>query len=316
MFAEESIRFRIQGCLCITLTNLVIVLETEITADVLGNTVQVLFDVLSRRHRLIYEEAVLTLASLFMKKHDLFANEHKMEMLHIVAIALDSGCPGVINAASILLADMYRFSGSEPLLVEQFHEFFQLEVNLLRSHREMREIHPFAVKAIAEMFEGTSKASGARDGLLIRYEEQVLEVMKLTRDMEIDVDREEDIQYANSLFEHACMLYKVYADNFYARSEQGMEAQLLQESLAKEKMQLLEMARYASVLLKLGSLTDSVLYAFCKMTHAFGTNCSRKNNVILNRNPVHRLLEICQGDSRPPKLKNIAKTEANFLKSK
>jgi hypothetical protein len=77
------------------------------------------------------------------------------------------------------------------------------------------------------------------------------------------------------------------------------------------------MANLAALMAKIPELNEYVYMAYMKMTHAYAEHCSRKNNLILNRSAVHKVLISCgRNPNLKPQVKDKAKKEINFLKSR
>jgi hypothetical protein len=216
--------------------------------------------------------------------------------------------PGVINSSSILLGDLFHFNGQN--LAEEFFDFFHRTGTLLMKNPEMRDIHPFIIKAIAEMFEGVARGEGMT-GRLDDQKEHFVMLLQSVRSVPIDNTSESDTQYANYLFEYLAQAYRVFALVYYPDIPTPDPA-LIQE----ERNILMEMSAFAMAVAAVKKLSDFVLVQFCKMAHQFGEKCSRKNNVILNRSCVHKVIEMCQQPQRPQRVKKLGKDTASFLKSK
>jgi hypothetical protein len=293
----DNVRYAVQARLCSNLTSLTVAIGKDMANDELHQAVGCVFHILEQRNPVIYEEAVMSLASLYLKLYDEFLPDELDQMLSIVRDGLNSGSPGVINSASILLADLYHWSGKQ--FVEQFPEFLELEVGLLCSHDEMRQIHPFLIKAIAEMFEGVG------DGrVLAEYETQLFDLMKMVRAVSIDPKSHSDMQYADYLFEYLTSLYRVFAKLFYPETN-GVPN--FNEVIKKEKGYLLEFAELANVIWRLEKLNGFVLFQFAEAARQFASKCSRRNNVVLNRRSVHKVLDIAQNDKQKLELQRKAR---------
>jgi hypothetical protein len=267
---------------------------------------EVLFGILERPNATVYEEALLTLAGLYLHLNKLFRLDHIHAMASIAREALMSQSPGMVNSASILIAGLFHFSGAH--LAEHFLEFFTIEERLLRQHPEMRNVHPFIVKAVADMFEGVGKDHEVIAGL----EERLFSLMKMLRAVDIDVRSEEDVAYANALFEYVCYLYKVYAIVYYTNEDRDPGLEVRQ----REKAVLNEMGELASVLLKLRTLNEHVLVQYIDMTVEFAKHCSRRNNVSLNKACVHKVLDMALNSAHKPWLVAKARNASRTLKSR
>jgi hypothetical protein len=306
---SDNIRFVVQARLCGNLTVLAVRLRMEISDVYLHRCLDVLFNLLGRPNVTVYEEAIVTLAGLYIHLYPRFNREHINTMLQIAHTALDSRSPGVINSASVLIGQLFLKGNAE--VADKFLEIFNILEGLLREHPEMRDMHALVVKAIAQMFEGVGNSPEQReitDGL----EPRLFELMRMVRAAPIDVTKEADIIYANQLFESVCQLYCVYAVLYYPHRN----GQATPEILAQEKLVLTEMANLATVLLKVRTLKPYVLTEFMKMARAFANDCSRKNNVTLNRSAVHKVIELAAAPHQMRKMQTEAREASRYLKSK
>jgi hypothetical protein len=326
MIEMPHVRFGVQANLCSNLASLALQLGSStngIVEDELHEAIALVFQVLSQEHALIYEEAVMALAGLYVKLHEKFSADELERMMQIIAHSLINESPGVINSASVLLGDLFHFAG--PQLVDHFTEFFGREATLLRTHEDMRVIHPFVVKAIAEMFEGVVRADGNKE-VVAAYEQELFDLMKMVRQAPINPMNPSDLQYANNLFEYLAQLYRVFAKLFYPRLTQGATAEEQQQILAREKEYLVEMASFARVLEMLDrsrttvggdwKISEYVIHQYVEMVRQFGEHCTRKNNVILNNASVHRVLDIGQLPEQKQHLRRKCKDASVFLKGR
>ena len=69
-------------------------------------------------------------------------------MCEISVASLDSGSPGVINAAAILIGDLFKFKARD--VIPALNVLFQKLMQLLDRSEEIRDIHPFIVKALRQ----------------------------------------------------------------------------------------------------------------------------------------------------------------------
>jgi hypothetical protein len=190
-------------------------------------------------------------------------------------------------------------------------EFLRLEIELLTSHEEMREIHPFTVSAIADMVEGPPESVN-NDG------HELFGLMQMMRQAQFNVQAPADVGWANRLFQNLCQLHRVFAKLFYPKLV-GADAEERCQVLKRERGCLMEMTELAKRLLLLeaaGHLGEHVIGAFADMAWQFAEHCSRYNNVVLNRAPAHSVLQLGQRIDQPYDLKRKCRRTANYLKTK
>jgi hypothetical protein len=303
----DNVCFAVQANLCSNLTWLTLQLGSSgFNDDELHGAIKFLFGVLGQRDTLIYEEALMAVSSLYIHLHDRFVHGELVMSIAFVKEALASGCPGVINSASLLLGDLFHFDGRS--FLAEFHELFMAEATLLREHEEMQVTHPFCVKAIAEMLEGVVRHPDHVE-LVAEYEADVLALMKMVRAVPINAGDEADMQYANNLFENLAHLYRVFAKLFYPR-EQG------QKALALEKEYLLEMATFSARIVKITPVSEPLLTQFVAMAEQFANYCTKKNNVVLNRASVHRVLDLGELPQYTLQVRQLCRNAIRKLKTR
>jgi hypothetical protein len=308
-FQQDTVRFVVQAHLSSNLTSLAIRLGRDVVDPDLNRAVDVLFGILHQQNALIFEEALMTLAGLFLHLHDRFKHDQVLTMFRISHFALLSEAPDVIHSASILLQDLFHFAGAEN--ADQFLGFLNIEEKLLRDHPDLRQTHPFIIKAIAEMVEGVGKEEKNQE-LIAPLEDRLFALMQLVRAVQIEGGKKDDNEYANSLFEALAQLYRVFAVLYYPL--RGGDTN--QDLLNKEKAYLNEMAAFATAVNKLKKVSEPLLRQFIHMARAFADHCSRRNNVALNRAAVHSVLGRYVKSCYKPKIKKLAKEAISYLKSK
>jgi hypothetical protein len=297
-----------QAGLCSNVTAIALKLGRKLPNDEFEQCVDLLFALLRIRNTLLYEEALMAVAALYLQHHDRFSGDHHHAMLSMIREGLDSMSPGVINSSAILLGDLFHFHGAD--LAEDFFDFFNRTGTLLMRNPEMRPIHPFLMKAIAEMFEGVARAD-AMAGRLEDQKDQLMILLRSVRSVPIDNTSEADVQYATSLFEYLAHAYRVFALVYYPNVTTGEPA-----ALQEERELLLELSAFAAAVAHVRDLSDFVLVQFAKMARQFGDRCSRKNNVVLNRVAVHKVLERCNEPMRQQRIKKMGKETQQYLKGR
>jgi hypothetical protein len=302
----DHIGYFVQARLCSNLTSLAFRLGLEIPEQEVHRAVDLIFTLLGPRDILIYEEGLMTLAVLCTPLHASFCREDISMMLELVQAGLESESPGVINSASILLSSLFHFNGAD--LADRFLLFLDTEEELLRGHAEMRVIHPFVVRALAEMFEGVGHSEDNRE-MLAPLGERLFALMQMVRSVPIDVARVDDIEYGNALFESLAKLYRVFARLYYPILGSTMGA----PEYAREKEVLNEMAAFASAVLRLRPVNEDVLLEFIVMIRAFGERSTRKNLLVLNAIPVHRVLELAQETHQTSRLRRLGEDARLFI---
>jgi hypothetical protein len=158
------------------------------------------------------------------------------------------------------------------------------------------------------MFEGVMRHQD-RVELVAEYEADVFALMKMVTAVPINLDDDDDVAYANLLFEHLAQLYRVFAKLFYPRGTQD-------EVLAREKECLLEMANLSARIAKIKRVSEYLLTQFVGMAKQFASYCTKKNNHVLNRNVVHRVLRLAEGQQYPLKVRKLCQDAIQILKTR
>jgi hypothetical protein len=125
MIEADSVRYIVQARLSSNLTSLAIAIGKDMGDDDLRQALQRLFHILEQRDALIYEEAIMSLAGLYMKLSERFPADEFDRLLVVVRDGLSTESPDVIHSASILLGDLYDILGKQ--LVDQFPESLEVE---------------------------------------------------------------------------------------------------------------------------------------------------------------------------------------------
>ncbi|OHT12726.1 hypothetical protein TRFO_17349 [Tritrichomonas foetus] len=310
-FSSEEVRYTIQASLCSNIST--ITLKSKNHMDQTFSTVaedarRVLFDLLKRPHVLIYEEALMAIAALVLRIPMIFNLDIYQELHQYIIHGFNSNCPGVINAACILIGDIYRHLAPRylPQVLENIPIYFQILNPLILEHYEIRDIHPFILKAIAEMVLSINPEKCQLDFLdqmkipLYNLLQSVYAMANL-----LDVNVKSDVDYGNSFYEYLCDAYKGYGKVYYPK-----------DNITEERALLLQIDKLAQCIYKLHpKLGDNLLYSFGNMVASYGDQCSRKNNVIINRHSIHKLL-IDVGKTRDQRLRTTLKKISDNLKSK
>jgi hypothetical protein len=232
----DYVRHVVQANLCSNLFFLAARLKAPINIPDVQRAVGLLFRVFDQQDGLSDGETLQTLHALYSEARQAFTADDVQTLVAILRRSLRSGSPEVITAASILLKGIFRVAGGEFLFV--FQEFLEIEEQLLRGEGNLRDVWPYAVSAIAGMFEGVAE----HREVITPLKNRLFDLMCTVRKARMDVTMEADIEYANHLFEHLSVLYRVYAVLFYPEtSSTSPDVNVL----AEEKQILIEMAAFS-----------------------------------------------------------------------
>jgi hypothetical protein len=294
----DHVRYVIMAHLCSNLSCLADRLKGLINIPDVQRAVGLLFRIFDQPNGLLDEEVLETLHALYIEASSAFTADDLQTLIAVLHRAFRSGSTAVINAASNLLMGLFRLAGGEFAVV--FQEFFEIEEQLLRGEGHLRDVWPYAAIAIAGLFKGVAEHREVINPL----KQRLFDLMCTVRKVPIDVTLDEDIEYANSLYEHLAVLYRVYAVLFYPETNStAPDANVV----AVERQILHEMISFSGALLRIGEVSDRALDQCIAMVMAYANHCTRRNNMILHRKAIHDVLRMAQQDHRPGKTREAGR---------
>ena len=309
LFASEDIRFVVQASLCSNISILSLIFSRneklkDFLHQISHSAIQVLITLLKMPNVSVYEEGLVAIASIISCDREAISNEELNQILVFIQTSFISENANVINAGCILLGDIFQYLAQKyPHLKDNIPYIFDSLNSLILNHPDMRDIHQFVLKAISDIFlYGNSDEIRANSEL----EDKLLTLLRaiVNQVNTLDLSSKNDTEYGNYFYENLSSVYRSYAITYYDNS-----------NLAKEKEQLLLLDKLSQNILKLApKINERVLLSFAKAAEAFATNCTRRNNVILNRFSNHKLLEL--GAKFNKKVSDELKKTSNLLKSK
>lgn len=308
---SSDIIFAIQAGLCSNISTMTIKLRRKII-DKANDAIAVIFYILQNKNSLIYEEGLMALASFVYGCTECIHDELLQRLANIAKEGLCVDSPNVISASSILLNDLFKYLKDRmDVYVDNTYEILY---NLIINHPEMKDIHPYVIRAMAQMFDSLSN----KPECLEKYEDSFIQLLSTVKKVSfsLNFDIKADVEYANNLYRSLAEAYASYAKNFYATI-----FGITNETIALERKQLFELADFANCILQIKeyNISDELIMSFITAALQFADKCSRKNNVILNRNKIHQVLEIGarrNNSNKIPSLSKRAKDAAKTLKSK
>lgn len=312
IFQSSEIIFAFQAGLCSNLSTMTLRLKKKVSSKV-QQAIAILFNILQQRNSLIYEEGIMGLAAIVFGCTDSINDEILIRLTKIADDGLHFDSPNVICASSILLSDLFKyFKGRmEPIVDNSFTVLYKL----IMDHPEMKDIHPYVIRTMAQMFDSLYESHDCLERYKVQYIELLSRVKTVSFSLNFDIKA--DVEYANALYRSLADAYASYAKNFYATLYgNGNDP----ENIQLERKQLLEFADFSNCILQIGeyNIDDELIQAFIGAARQFANNCSRKNNVILNRNKIHQVLDIGsrRTTSKITNLSKKSKEASKYLKSK
>jgi hypothetical protein len=241
--------------------------------------------------------------------HQFFNEEQDRAFLDRVRTALGSTDIEVLTPAAYLLGYIFRVRSDFP---DEFFVFFQIIGTLLQVPTVER-VYPNLLIAFGEMLSKVTSASRIpADDVLLK--QGLLDPFPSFASLDVDTTNKEEVFWVNELFEGIIVVQLAYFKVSYPAVRSGSVVQL--QGVQKERDWLIQLSRLATHTLKLPVIRDQLLERFCTLARQSAERCSRRNNVVLNLAPVHKLLALCCQATRPASLQQLGKTTAEFLKTR
>jgi hypothetical protein len=127
----------------------------------------------------------------------------------------------------------------------------------------------------------------------------------------LDFDSDEDVEYANCLFESLAFLYRVCAKLLYPSLANHRE-----NDFAVKKKVLVEIEEFNQALLRLPVVTDTVLLEVVQMMRKSADYCSRRNNIALTKSSNHDVIKMMLEKHRHRKLQSAGRELSRYLKTR
>jgi hypothetical protein len=301
----DHVRYVTMANLCSNLSSLAHRLKGLINIPDVQRAVGLLFRIFDQPNGLLDAEVLETLDALYIDARDAFTADDLQTLIAVLRRAFRSGSTAVINAASTVLMGLFWFAGGEFVVV--FQEFFEIEEQLLRGEGHLRDVWPCAASALAGMFNGIANHREVINPL----KQRLFDLMCILRKVPIDVTLDEDIEYANCLYEHLALLSRVYALLFYHETS----ARTPDANVRAEERQILnEMIAFSRALLRIGEVCDMALDQYIAMVMAYANPDIRRNNLFFNKKIIRDLLEMAQQDHRAGKTRMAGRKALCFMR--
>ena len=203
----------------------------------------------------------------------------------------------------------------------QFDHLWNLLLEILHGPADLRGAHSGLIYGLSVMLEGAAKPdSGILDDpeSIARYNDQVSRLLSTIGNTNWDPESESDAEYIHSLLLSLGRLHIVYCKLFHP-----LEGKYARKDFSRDDMWRLEreaLMRYLAYAEAAGRLLrpkKSLFRIFARVCKEYGARTSRKNNVTLNRLPVHRFLSRFQDESKyPSEICQRARKVLKFLKTR
>lgn len=292
-----------QSALCSNISTIGMKLRKDLGGSC-DEAIELLFALCRNQNSILNEEALMALAAMVLCVKKRLGSVYINQFAAIIISSYQTQSTGIINAASLLLSDL--FHNLESLMGEHAQTFLDMLFDILESDMAiMHDILPFIIKAIAEIFIGLKEHPEVLEIYKTRLEAQLVHVAST----EINTQNPSEVEYANSLYEYLADAYGAYAIVF--QNGEGRDP----ESIAIEKNGLVQMASFVSIVSRIENPSDYVFYAVCRMVKEYGRKTSRRNNVVLNKYCVHQFIKRAM-ESQNHLLSKFAKETLNYIRSR
>ena len=314
---DSQLAFVVQSQLCYVITEIIRRLGKHVLREHVHMIVEELFKLLRNRNALVYEEALYTLGQIIASTGVEIPDEILWQMLEIAKDSMGSKSPEVINSASLLIADTMKAHGQR--LVDKFSVFWDLLVSVLHGMADIRYVHAMVIQALAAMLEGSNGDTSIFGDVSIQdnYDKAISSILSQVMQTSWNPESETDAEYMDGVLVALGSLHIQYCRLFHPLGGIFRPPLGRDEALKKEREVLLHgFVAYAEVAGKLPKPSESLFSIFCKVAEAYGNFTSRKNNVTLNRQPVHRFLKRFDNPKYKQAISKKAKETIKFLRNK
>jgi hypothetical protein len=270
----------VRAALCYYVTGLVRHLDKLVPAAEISRTIALLLDVINCPDAIEYAlEALLAAVSIHPAA---FQIEQIRRFLEIAITALHSNVVGVIQVGAMSITGIFLTRGAD--VANRFSECLAAADEFLRAdlNSGMSPAHPMVLNAITILITCTPEAATPE------VEKTLWALMTMCRRVSIHNDSPTAVAYGNDLFTSLARVYCVYAQQFYPHLNPGAT----DKQYAREREILFEMSMFTEAIMQVRELENSLLEEFIHMAREFARNCTRRNNTMLNRARVHKMLDL------------------------
>ena len=316
-----EILFLAQSSFCSNISTLLLKLKKNLTNNghviiytYANRTLKLIYEILSNKNTYIYEEGLMAVSALVNATNsleedfhiDIFNQETFDKLINnFIYNGLTSMNTGVINATCLLIGNLYYFlNQSIPELLDVVPDIYNALKNIILDNKANRDVHPFILKAISDIFVSMDRFDGAIPDLENELKDLLTKIYDVS--CQLDITNKDDVEYGNLFYQYLSDAFYGYAKIYYCTDNQQ-----------KEREQLFLLDKLANYIYMLSPRIDESVYlSFAKASQQFASKCSRRNNVILNRHSIHRILKQGYENSMTQDSKKKIKEVIEFLKSK
>jgi len=290
-FYGNDIRYVIQALLCSNLSTLYSRIKSILDDEERQYLISSLFTTLEDQSTCVYEEALISLSLIVSSIKDPQPDDLD-RLIGFIYESMKSCHREVIQSCSYLIEKI--FSAHHDALENSRNQLIAVLFEYIKDSNLERSTKPPLIKSLSQLF----IIYQLNKDELFSYFEEFYDLLKNFRDYPIDINVENDIEFATSLYESLAIGFKAVALLFYCADDKVREREMLND-----------MSKLCENIFKVRAVSDETLSASLDMLYEYSNHCTRANNVPLNKGVNHKLIDLA-------KQRNSLQTKAKQTKQK
>ena len=285
----DNVRFVRQGTICTILTSVIMrwnwssSMQSEVTTDVIHETLETLRQIASHGSAMIMNEIFYTMESIVRwDRNEQIPIDYIREMAQMAHKGLTTESPEIIISACVLLRDLFQ-RGS--VLIDVFMHVWDTLFQFWNTHDQQEQLHCWILSALAGLLSSIRPESQESiDKETIKGQcRQIISMAVRHNYSRLRSD-------ANQLYEFLCRLMQNYL-RVFGSPLQGINVGTIPAAVkVEEKETLMIICEISSRILALPKPSTSVLVEFVHLERVVSKQCSRANNHIANKRTIHEVL--------------------------
>jgi hypothetical protein len=274
---KEEIKYYREAGLCSNISTLVSRINDE-GKELFPDIIDILFQLLDNQQVLVYEEALISVATIIIrteKGSPILA--HTDKLMGYIITSLESYNSSVIHSTCILISDLFLHLKND--MAAYFKSTIETLGEMIDNDAIVIEAKPPMIHAIADIMLGI----GEEDRSAVEeYRSIFYETLVHYRDSSYSTDSTADLDLANEFFDSISRGFEVIGRLFFVSD---LEHQV-------ERAMLIDISKVCQAMYKVRGLSKASLRSCLRMLQEYSKNCSRRNNVILNKGINHKVIDI------------------------
>ena len=276
---SEDIKSYREAGLCSNINVLVNIIDDKGT-ELFPDIIHLLFGLLDKKKALVSEEALRTIATIITKIDEdspVYAEIEKI--MEYIKANIETNNTGVINGSCILISSLFSHFRSN--METYFNPMFQILHEIIENENIAIEAKPAIIHAIADVI----SCIGENNMELVEPLRSVfLAILVKYRDIEYSVDSASNNELANELLESVAYGFCAFGKLFFVK---GQDFQV-------EKSMLVDVAKVSTAMYRIRPLEEPTLMSALYMYLEYSRNCSRRNNILINKQINHKIISIAK----------------------